>query len=189
MPSVPNSGSSAPPPPLPVWNDRPPDATVRYAGFWIRVGAAIVDGIVLWVVWWIILMVLPTQPMPPLPENPDLETLLAYLDDLVSARELILYALVIWAYFAFQESSSAQATLGKRMLGIRVSTDTGGRLSLAAASLRAWPVYLPTVASLGGTGLSSLGGLVALVACVAVAFSARKQGLHDKMARAVLTRR
>ena len=35
--------------------------------------------------------------------------------------------LLVWAYFVFQESSSAQATLGKRMLGIRVSSGPGRR--------------------------------------------------------------
>jgi uncharacterized RDD family membrane protein YckC len=101
---------------------------------------------------------------------------------------MIAYAAVVWAYFAFQESSSAQATLGKRMMGIRVSTESGARLSLLTASLRAWPIYLPSVAALAGSGFSSLVGLVAFVSCIAVAFSARKQGLHDKMAGAVLTR-
>jgi uncharacterized BrkB/YihY/UPF0761 family membrane protein len=53
-------------------------------------------------------------------------------------------------------------------------------------------MYLPTVALLaGGTGtlLSSLIGVLGFIACIAVAFSARKQGLHDKMAGAFLTRR
>ena len=31
------------------------------------------------------------------------------------------------------------------MMGIRVSTENGARLSLLTASLRAWPIYLPSV--------------------------------------------
>lgn len=190
MPSVPNSGSSAPvPPPPPVWDAGVPETGPRYAGFWIRVAAAIFDGIALSIVWWVILTFLPDQPVPPMPEDAGLEEMLDYINSLATAREMLIYGLVTWGYFAFQESSSAQATLGKRMLGIRVSTEAGARLSVAAASLRAWPIYLPTLASLGGTSLSSLASLAALVACVAVAFSVRKQGLHDKMAGALLTRR
>ena len=188
MPSVPTSGS-VPPPPPPVWDARPPETAVHYAGFWIRVVAAIVDAIALWIVWSIILFVLPAESTAPLPENPDFEALLEYANSLVSPRQVIVYALIVWVYFAFQESSSAQATLGKRMLGIRVSSENGERLSLLTASLRAWPVYLPSLAALAGTGFSSLVGLIAFVSCIAVAFSARKQGLHDKMAGAVLTRR
>jgi uncharacterized RDD family membrane protein YckC len=187
MPSVPTSGSVPPPPP--VWDARPPETAVHYAGFWIRVVAAIVDGIALWIVWSLIVMVLPTDAAAPLPENPDLEAILEYANSLVSPRQLVVYAAIVWAYFAFQESSSAQATLGKRMMGIRVSTESGARLNLLTASLRAWPIYLPSVAALAGSSFSSLVGLIALISCLAVAFSARKQGLHDKMAGAILTRR
>jgi uncharacterized RDD family membrane protein YckC len=185
---LPTSGSVTPPPP-PVWDARPPDAAVRYAGFWIRVVAAIVDGLALWIVWSLIVLVLPAEPTAPLPQNPDLEALVDYANSLISPRQMIVYALIVWAYFAFQESSSAQATLGKRMLGIRVSTENGRQLSLLTASLRAWPVYLPSVAAMAGSAFSTLVGLLALISCIAVAFSARKQGLHDKMAGAVLTRR
>src|SRR6201991_3707019 len=128
MPSVPTSGAVPPPPP--VWDARPPETAVHYAGFWIRAVAAIVDGIALWIVWSLILLVLPGEPTAPLPEDPDLEALVEYANSLISPRQVIVYALIVWAYFAFQESSSAQATLGKRMMGIRVSTENGGRLSL-----------------------------------------------------------
>ena len=187
MPSVPTSGSVPPPPP--VWDAHPPEAAVHYAGFWIRVVAAIVDGIALWIVWSLIVLVLPAEATAPVPENADFEAWIEYANSLISPRQMIVYAAIVWAYFAFQESSSAQATLGKRMMGIRVSAESGARLSLLTASLRAWPIYLPSVAALGGSSISTLVGLIAFVSCIAVAFSARKQGLHDKMAGAVLTRR
>ena len=187
MPSVPTSGSVPPPPP--VWDARPPETAVHYAGFWIRVVAAIVDGIALWIVWSLIVLVLPAEATAPVPENADFEAWIEYANSLISPRQMIVYAAVVWAYFAFQESSSAQATIGKRMMSIRVSTESGERLNLLTASLRAWPIYLPSVAALAGSGVSSVVGLIALVSCIAVAFSARKQGLHDKMAGAVLTRR
>jgi uncharacterized RDD family membrane protein YckC len=172
-----------------VWDARPPETTVHYAGFWIRVVAAIVDAIALWIVWSLILLVLPADPVAPPPENRDFDAWIDYASSLVSPRQMIVYSLIVWAYFAFQESSSAQATLGKRMMGIRVSSENGARLNLVTASLRAWPIYLPSVAALAGTGVSSLVALIAFISCIAIAFSARKQGLHDKMAGAVLTRR
>jgi uncharacterized RDD family membrane protein YckC len=187
MASVPTSGSTPPPPP-PVWDAQPPQTAGRYAGFWVRVIAAFVDGIALSIAWWVVLLFLPTTPMPALPDTADMEALIEYLQNFTAPREVIVYALMVWAYFAFQESSSAQATLGKRMLGIRVSTESAARLSLVAATLRTWPIWLPTVASLLGSGVGTLVGLLALIACIAVAFSAHKRGLHDKMAGAVLTR-
>ena len=186
MPSVPTSGSIPPPPP--VWDARPPESA-RYAGFWLRVVAAIVDAIILTVAWQAIELVLPAREIPSMPEKPDYQALIDTINVLIAPDRVIIYALLVWAYFVFQETSSAQATLGKRMLGIRVADHQGERLTLLAASIRAWPIYLPALAALLGIGVSWLVSLAALIACVAVAFSVRKQGLHDKMAGAILTRR
>jgi uncharacterized RDD family membrane protein YckC len=161
---------------------------VRYAGFWLRVMAAIVDAIILTVAWKVVEMALPAQDIPAMPAKPDYRAFIDMMNALLSPDRVIVYALLVWAYFVFQETSSAQATLGKRMLGIRVSTGQGERLTLLAATIRTWPIYLPTLAALLGIGASWLVSFFALIACVAVAFSARKQGLHDKMAGAILTR-
>lgn len=185
MPSVPNSGSAVPPPP-PVWDAPPPEARLRYAGFWIRVVAAIVDGIALGILSQIVNFFIPAPPPPP--DNPDLDMLMAYLTAALSPTVLIVDAIIAWAYFALQESSSAQATVGKRLLGIRVSNQDGGRLSLGAASIRAWPFYIPTLALLATPRLGGLVALLTFISYVSVAFSAQKRGLHDKMAGAILTR-
>jgi uncharacterized RDD family membrane protein YckC len=185
MASVPNSGS-VPPPPPPVWNAEPQQA-VRYAGFWLRVLAALIDGIILGVISQIIGFFFPS-PAIPFDEEMDVDKVLEILQASMPWGRVVLTTAVVWAYFAFQESSSARATLGKRALGVRVSTVDGAQLSLGTATLRAWPIYLPNAAWLIGPGLASLVSLAAFIACVAVAFSARKQGLHDKMASAILTR-
>jgi len=171
-----------------VWDARPPDSSVRYAGFWLRVVAAIVDFVILTVAWKVIELALPAQNLPPVPARPDYRLFIDYMNAVLSPDRVIVYAVVVWAYFAFQEKSSAQATLGKRLLGIRVSGASGERLALLTASIRTWPMYLPTLGGLLGVGFSWLISFIALVACVAVAFSVRKQGLHDKMAGAILTR-
>lgn len=194
MPSVPNSGPAAPPPP-PVW-DAPPAGTVpsRYAGFWLRTVAALVDGIALIIVWEILSFFLPTQPTDLTPPAPDsspevqLAYFRAFMDSAGPMLPTLVTAVVAWAYFVFQETSQAQATLGKRLFRIRVSTEGGGRLSLGAATLRAWPMYLPNIAWLVSGWLSTVVLVLAFIACVAVAFSSRKRGLHDKMAGALLTR-
>jgi uncharacterized RDD family membrane protein YckC len=185
MASVPSSGSGAPPPP--VWNAQPPEAGIqRYAGFWMRVLAAIIDAIALAILAQIVSFFLPAPPPPP--EAPDMDAFAAYMDEIMSPGKLIANTLIAWAYFALQESSSAQASLGKRLLGIRVSAENGARLSLAAASIRAWPMYLANIGWLLAGWLGSLVTLASFVACLSVAFAARKQGLHDKMAGAILTR-
>lgn len=187
MASVPNSGPAAPPPP-PVWEARPPETQLRYAGFWLRTVAALIDGIFLTIVIQVLSFFL-VAPVAPPTNMQDFDAVMAYLNSAMPIQQIILSTVLVWAYFAFQESSAAQATLGKRALGIKVSSVDGARLDLVKASLRAWPVFLPNAAWLLGYGLAMLVSLAALVACLTVAFSSRKQGLHDMMAGAVLTRR
>jgi uncharacterized RDD family membrane protein YckC len=145
------------------------------------------------IIWKIVSLFLPAAVTLPAPTpDSDVEVQLAYLqavlENAAAPTPLIAYSLISWAYFVFQETSTAQATIGKRLFGIRVSTETSGRLTLGAATIRTWPMYLHNVAWLVSGWLSSLVLCLALVACIAVAFSSRKQGLHDKMAGAVLFR-
>lgn len=191
MASVPSTGPAAPPPP--VWDARPVDSHVRYAGFWIRTVAALIDGIILGVIAQVVgYFIVEPKALPPAPSAQDPQALYNYIQAAVQAaapvQQIIFSAALCWVYFAFQEASAAQATLGKRALGLRVSTVDGGRLDLAKATLRTWPIYLPSAALLLGTGVAWLVYLVALIACLAVAFSSRKQGIHDRMAGAIVTR-
>lgn len=50
--------------------------------------------------------------------------------------ERLLHLLLGWLYFAGTETSSSQATLGKYLLHLRVTTQTNERISFKAASIR-----------------------------------------------------
>lgn len=71
-------------------------------------------------------------------------------------------------YYVFQESSEAQATLGKRLFGIKVTDADGHRLSRKHA-LGRWASHLLCYVTI------YIGYLV-------IAFTDRKQGLHDMAA-------
>ena len=87
-----------------------------------------------------------------------------------------------------RESGPGQATLGKRVLGLRVAGLDGARVSLLTASYRSWPRWLPGI--MGAVGiLDAIAAVIALAACIAVAFTPRKQGLHDMMARCLVVHR
>ncbi len=88
---------------------------------------------------------------------------------------LIFYPLAFllpWLYYAAMESSARQATLGKMALGIVVTDTSGRRISFARATGRYW-----------GRLLS---GLILYIGYIMIAFTERKQGLHDIMAECLV---
>jgi uncharacterized RDD family membrane protein YckC len=161
---------------------------VRYAGFWMRFVAWVVDAIVLAIIWQVLSLAFPAAPAPP-PPGASAAAFWQYWLASLPPDKMAASAIISWAYFVLQESSSIQATLGKRLLGIRVSREDGARLGVAAASIRAWPLYLNSAAWIFGGWLGGVVAVLAVISCLAIAFSSRKQGFHDKMAGAVLTRR
>jgi uncharacterized RDD family membrane protein YckC len=133
------------------------NGTSMYAGFWRRVVAAILDGFVLGIV---------TVP---------LSLALGAGDDIGSnsgmyyspAASSLLTALG-WLYAALMESSSKQATLGKMAMGIIVTDLEGRRIGFGKATGRHFAKILSAL-------IFGIGFLM-------VAFTQRKQGLHDILA-------
>jgi uncharacterized RDD family membrane protein YckC len=80
--------------------------------------------------------------------------------------------LVPWLYYAIQESSRFQGTLGKRLAGVIVADSSGRRISFLRASARFFASQIPTL---------GLGYAVALL-------TARKQALHDLVCGTVVLR-
>ena len=75
-------------------------------------------------------------------------------------------------YKPFFECSRLQATPGKAMMGLRVTTTAGERLTLKKSFVR-----------YAGTLLSSL---IALIGYIIVAFTEKKQALHDMIADTIV---
>ena len=73
-----------------------------------------------------------------------------------------------WLYFSIMESSPLQATLGKMALSIRVTDTAGQRISFLRAT--------------GRTLAKIIYGAILLIGYIMVAFTERKQALHDMMA-------
>jgi len=88
-----------------------------YGGFWIRVLAALIDGVVVGFV--IVPVATVSLGFAPL------VTIVAY-----------------WLYFALMESSARQASLGKMALNLRVTDLEGRRISFERASIRHFAQYL-----------------------------------------------
>jgi predicted Zn finger-like uncharacterized protein len=77
-----------------------------------------------------------------------------------------------WLYFALMESSSKQGTLGKMALGIKVTDLSGNAISFGRATVRHFGKILST--------------FILLVGYLMVAFTAKKQGLHDMIAGCIV---
>ena len=172
--------------------DETPDGDVLGvipAGFWRRVAAWLIDTIIVLVGTYLVGTFL----------WPELVETTTHVSESDGARlEVVSYALswlgtvvfglTLGVYTALMESGPWQATLGKRMLGLRVTGLDGGRISLLTAILRCWPLWLPGLFSTI-VGLNFLVGAAAIAACIAVAFTRRKQGLHDMLVRCLVVRR
>ncbi len=92
----------------------------------------------------------------------------------LSLTSAIFGFLLKWLYFTLLESSTVQATLGKAVIGIRVTDEQGRRISLLRANARYWAKIL-SVITLG------FGYLMA-------GFTRRKQALHDMVAGTLVVR-
>ncbi len=73
-----------------------------------------------------------------------------------------------WLYFSLMESSTRQATLGKMALDMKVTDLEGNRISFGRATGR----YFAKILSF----------IIIFIGVIMVAFTERKQGLHDKIA-------
>lgn len=128
------------------------EKSLNYAGFWIRVGAYLIDAILLFA----------------------LQFVLAYsffggYDFMVPNYTLTIIQSVIGIfYFVIMESSANQGTLGKMAVGIRVGDERGERISFANA--------------LGRYFAKILSAIILCIGYMMVGWDAKKQGLHDKLA-------
>ena len=130
-----------------------------YAGFWRRLGAYLIDGLLLGTVQATITILVYT---------------IAPYDLRAQVNVLPVSILVGWAYYALMESSPAQATVGKIALGIYVTDREGDPIDFRRASIRFWAKVISSLALM-------LGWLMAALP--------RKRALHDYLAGTLVLRR
>ena len=80
-----------------------------------------------------------------------------------------------WLYHAVMESSSFQATFGKKVLGMAVTDLAGQRISFARATGRHFGKFLS--------------GVIMNIGFIMAAFTEKKQALHDMLAGCLVVRR
>ncbi len=129
----------------------------EYAGFWRRLVAHIIDGLLLFIVGRLVFGRFGI----PFLFFPKIKPLLA-------TNFSFSYILLGWVYYALMESSVKQATLGKMAIGIIVTDLDGKRVSFARATGRHFAKIIS--------------GFTLLIGFIMAGFTQKKQALHDIIA-------
>jgi uncharacterized RDD family membrane protein YckC len=153
-------------------------AAAPYAGFWARVGAYLIDQIVVGVPFNILTAIFVSYTPPTVKTTTDAagNQTLHWAGDWQTFGLLLLASwLVMLVYTTALISSSRQATVGKMVLGLIVTDLEGNRISTARA--------------LGRTVAGILNGLTLGIGYLMVIWTPRKQALHDRIAGTLVVRR
>ena len=131
---------------------------MRYAGFWKRLIAAIIDGVILTIIAQIVFTVV---------FNVNIESL--ETDNPALLGKINIMSIIFgWLYFALMESSPKQGTLGKMALGIKVTDLNGNKIDFGRATGRHFSKFISAI--------------ILFIGFLMIAFTSRKQGLHDMIA-------
>lgn len=122
------------------------ETEVKYAGFWIRFVAVVIDGIIISVVSFILVAIMN-----------------GLAGDFYGAK--FFGYVITWGYYIFM-TDRYQATLGKKLLGLKVVSEDFSKASLGNIILR------ETVGKL-------ISSIILLIGYIMVAFNTRKRALHD----------
>lgn len=140
-----------------------------YSGFWKRFGAYVIDSILLSIMSGICITIIAVVLGGAMIFSAGFHDLTSIAYGLGMVFSILLFTtLVNWLYYTLMEASSYQATLGKMALGMVVIDEFGGRISFARANGRYWSKILS--------------GMFLWLGYIMVAFTEKKQGLHDLIA-------
>jgi uncharacterized RDD family membrane protein YckC len=147
----------------PTPNQSTPLSTFNFAGFWIRLLAACIDRFILSIVAFIILQII-------------LQIFIAVNGSSPIVRDGAQAVISVWyiaivlspLYFILMECSTRQATFGKMVVGIKVGNVDGSRISAAN--------------SVGRSASKVVSSALLYIGYFMVAFTSKKQGLHDVLA-------
>lgn len=154
---------------------------VAYAGFWLRFVAFLIDGVVSGILFLILLIPLfiLTGAGAALSRIGSGEDISDDVGAFLAFGFIIgFFGITIgvrWLYYALSESSSWQATLGKKMLNLTVTDMTGQPISFARASGRYFSKFVSSLIPLA-------------IGYILAGFTEKKQAIHDMIASCLVLR-
>lgn len=153
-------------PPETRWGATNQTACERFGGFWLRFFALFIDSFLVLILQFAVGFAVGFVMA---------ETGSEVDEATATVIGFVVGALVGWIYFAAGESGHSQGTVGKRAMSLAVTDLNGDRITFGRASGR----YFSKI----------LSGLFFGIGYLMVAFSDKKQGLHDMMAGTLVVRR
>ncbi|HUW07578.1 MAG TPA: RDD family protein [Williamwhitmania sp.] len=157
------------------------EPTPRYAGFWLRLAAFIIDSFILQLAGGIIALPIILTMVGGIiaaSQQPETTTKVIGIISVVAGSILLLVLIFLtigWLYYAIMESSTPQGTLGKMAVGIKVTDMQGNRITFARATGRFF-----------GKIISKM---ILYVGFIMAGFTEKKQALHDIMADCLVVRK
>jgi uncharacterized RDD family membrane protein YckC len=168
------------PPPIAV--SQQASAPLPYAGFWERVAAYFIDGLILTIPFGIVVIVLIFMfggfgmMLHQSSGDPRAALALAAPMFLIFFAGMFLFVILQWLYFAGMESSERQATIGKSVMSLRVANLEGRPISFGHATGR----FFAKIVS---------GMIPFAIGYIMAAFTERRQALHDLIAGTLVLKR
>ena len=141
-----------------------------HAGFWLRVAAYLIDGLILSPVFVVLYLSVVGSFAVPLAMQPG-----GMVPFRVFPSLWFVWILVPWLYYALCECSAWQATPGKLALGLRVTDEYGRRIGFGRATGRFFGKFLS--------------GAILDIGYMLAGWTERKQALHDLMAGCCVVRK
>lgn len=140
---------------------------VLYGGFWARLAASFIDGIIVNVAGYVVII-----PLGIIFGSYSAFAESAVVEGIVTFLNIIISLGITFGYYIYS-TYKYQATLGKMALGIRVLNEQGEKPTLGQVALR------ETIGKL-------VSGITLGVGYLMVAFTDKKQGLHDMIGNTIV---
>lgn len=183
-PALSSPGSVVVPPNVGVAGYSAPNGQLLYGGFWLRFVAYIIDGLIVSV--GILALFIPVaaitgaaahlQILQDAPRHGQVDPAVVAAILSIAFTFVGVALLITWLYHAYFESSSWQATPGKRVMNLYVTDLSGRPITFLHATGRHFAKLI--------TGLIPLG-----IGYIMVAFTEKRQALHDMIASTLVLRR
>jgi uncharacterized RDD family membrane protein YckC len=171
-------------------------ASLPYAGFWLRLSAYSIDGVILGIPFMILLIIVAfffgefglIRRRNPLDERVATVSVGSWHGTFVHGGSIpvslflaFLFGMIFfvglqWLYFAGMESSERQATFGKSLTSLKVTDLDGRRITFKRATGRFFAKLI--------TGMIPLA-----IGYIMAGFTAKKQALHDMIAGTLVLRK